>query len=45
VADQDRWIQDTECLLKEIMDKVSLLDEPLNVEVGNESILVHLIEV
>jgi hypothetical protein len=27
------------------MDKVSMLGEPLNVEVGNESILVHLIEV
>lgn len=45
VSDQDRWIRNTECLLAEIMDKVSLLDEPLNVEVGNESILVHLIEV
>lgn len=45
VADQDRWIQDTECLLKEIMDKVLLLGEPLNVVVGNESILVQLIEV
>ena len=45
VSDQDRWIRNTEGLLAEIMDKVSLLDEPLNVEVGNESILVHLVEV
>ena len=45
VADQDRWIRNTEGLLVEIMDKVSLLGEPLNVEVGNESILVQLVEV
>ena len=45
VSDQDRWIRNTEGLLAEIMDKVLLLGEPLNVEVGNESILVHLIEV
>lgn len=45
VADQDRWIRNTEELLVEIMDKVSLLGEPLNVEVGNESILVQLVEV
>lgn len=45
VADQDRWINDTDCLLDEIMHKVSALSIPLSINVGESTILIQLIEV
>ncbi len=45
VADQDRWINDTDTLLEEIMNKVSSLGNPLNVAIGDKSILVQMVEV
>lgn len=44
VADQDRWIYDTNGLLEDIMLKVSALSAPLEVSVGGETILVHIVE-
>lgn len=45
VANQDRWINNTEELLSEIMEKIVLLENPLQVDVDDDSILVQLIEV
>ena len=45
VADQDRWIQDTETLLAEIMNKISSLASPMNIRVGGGVMLTHIVEV
>ncbi len=45
VADQDRWINDTDTLLEEIMNKVASLGNPISVAVGDETILVQMVEV
>lgn len=45
VANQDRWINDTDALLSEIMGKVASLCAPMSVEVGGETILVQMVEV
>ena len=45
VADQNRWINDTNGLLEDIMQKVLTLGNPLNVSIGEESILVHMVDV
>lgn len=45
VADQNRWISDTNALVEEIMSKVASLGSPLNVKIGNETILVQMVEV
>ena len=44
VSDQNRWILDTNALLEEIMQKISALGNPLEVKIGSEYILVHIIE-
>lgn len=45
VANQDKWITDTSGLLDDIMQKVLTLGNPLEVKIGEETILVHLVEV
>ena len=45
VANQDKWITDTSSLLDDIMQKVLTLGNPLEVKIGEETILVHLVEV
>lgn len=45
VANQDKWIYETGALLDDIMLKVLSLGDPLEVKIGEETILVHLVEV
>ena len=45
VANQDKWITDTNALLDDIMQKVLTLGDPLRVGTGEETILVHIVEV
>ena len=45
VANQERWINDTDALLNEIRNKISALRKPLVIELDNETIWAQIIEV
>ena len=45
VADQNRWINNTDALLSEIMNKISSLKKPLVIDIDNETIWAQIVEV
>lgn len=45
VSSQERWFNDTDTLLNNIMENIEQLGDPLEIELGEDSLLVQIVEV